>query len=74
MRDQVAPGRIAHYGVAEQAALGIDLIGADVEIEARYLVPRGSSLLAVEEVDRPGNRIATTPRSAHGRGARRAIG
>ncbi len=67
MHDHVAPSRIAHYGRAEPArARTIAFTSAYVEIEASYLVPRGSPLLAVEEVDQPGNRIATTPRSAYG--------
>jgi polar amino acid transport system substrate-binding protein len=35
------------------------------EIEATYLVPAGSSLKSIEEVDRPGVRIAIAERSAY---------
>jgi len=35
-----------------------------VEIEATYLVPPGSPLMAIAEVDRPGIRIAVPDRSA----------
>jgi polar amino acid transport system substrate-binding protein len=38
---------------------------AYVEIEATYLVPAGSSIRSVEEVDRPGTRIAVSGRSAY---------
>jgi polar amino acid transport system substrate-binding protein len=36
-----------------------------LEIEATYLVPPGSPLKAVEEVDRAGHRIAITAKSAY---------
>lgn len=36
------------------------------EIESTYLVPAGSSLQSVDEVDRPGVRIAVAARSAYG--------
>ena len=38
---------------------------AYVEIEATYLVPAGSPLGRIEDVDRPGVRIAVTARSAY---------
>jgi polar amino acid transport system substrate-binding protein len=38
---------------------------AYVEIEATYLVPQGSPIASVEEVDRPGVRIAVSGRSAY---------
>jgi polar amino acid transport system substrate-binding protein len=38
---------------------------AYVEIEATYLVPVGSSLQSIEEVDRPGVRIAVSDRAAY---------
>ena len=36
-----------------------------VEIEATYMVPEGSSLAAIDDVDRPGIRIAVADRSAY---------
>ena len=36
-----------------------------VEIEATYMVPEGSSLDAIDDVDRPGIRIAVSDRSAY---------
>ncbi|HZD26497.1 MAG TPA: transporter substrate-binding domain-containing protein [Alphaproteobacteria bacterium] len=71
------PGALAD--AAGQDAWDIGLIGAEpqraeqiafspayVEIEATYLVPAGSAITSVEEVDRPGVRIAVTARSAYG--------
>jgi polar amino acid transport system substrate-binding protein len=39
---------------------------AYAEIESTYLVPAGSPITAIEEVDRPGIRIAVTARTAYG--------
>jgi polar amino acid transport system substrate-binding protein len=71
------PGELAD--AAGAAAWDIGLIGAEparaekiaftaayVEIEATYLVPAGSPLQAIADVDRPGVRIAVTGRSAYG--------
>lgn len=71
------PGELAD--AAESGAWDIGLIGAEpqraekiaftpayVEIEATYLVPAGSSIRALADVDRPGVRIAVTGRSAYG--------
>jgi len=70
------PGELAD--AVEADAWDICLIGAEptraekiaftsayVEIEASYLVPAGSPLQAIGEVDRPGIRIAVTARSAY---------
>lgn len=70
------PGELAD--AAGTDAWDIGLIGAEparaekiaftpayVEIEATYLVPPGSRLQSIGEVDRPGNRIAVTARSAY---------
>lgn len=70
------PGELAD--AAEKDVWDIGLIGAEparaekiaftaayVEIEATYLVPPGSKLTRIEEVDRPGVRIAVTARSAY---------
>lgn len=38
---------------------------AYVEIEATYLVPKGSPLQSIEDVDKPGNRIAVADRAAY---------
>ncbi|HEY7550450.1 MAG TPA: transporter substrate-binding domain-containing protein, partial [Hyphomicrobiaceae bacterium] len=64
---------------AETGAWDIGLIGAEpqraekiaftpayVEIEATYLVPAGSPIRTLADVDRPGVRISVTGRSAYG--------
>jgi polar amino acid transport system substrate-binding protein len=71
------PGEIADD--AEKGAWDIGLIGAEpqraavinftaayCEIEATYMVPAGSPIGSIAEVDRPGKRIAVTARSAYG--------
>src|SRR5262245_795113 len=71
------PGELAD--AAEVGAWDIGLIGAEpqraekitftaayVEIEATYLVPAGSPIKTLAEVDKPGVRIAVTGRSAYG--------
>ncbi|MGH8667187.1 MAG: ABC transporter substrate-binding protein [Burkholderiales bacterium] len=52
-------------GAEPQRAQEIDFTAAYVEIESTYLVPKGSPIQAIEEVDRPGIRIAITERSAY---------
>ena len=72
-----SPGELAD--AAEKNVWDIGLIGAEpqraekiaftpayVEIEATYLVPAGSKLASVAEVDRAGLRIAVFGRSAYG--------
>ena len=72
-----SPGELAD--AAETNVWDIGLIGAEpqraekiaftpayVEIEATYLVPPGSKLESVAEVDQPGVRIAVFGRSAYG--------
>jgi len=72
-----SPGELAD--AAEQNVWDIGLIGAEpqraekiaftpayVEIEATYLVPAGSNLKSIAEVDRRGVRIAVFGRSAYG--------
>ncbi len=71
------PGELAD--MAETGSWDIGLIGAEpqraekiaftaayCEIEATYLVPAGSALKAIADVDRAGVRIAVTGRSAYG--------
>jgi polar amino acid transport system substrate-binding protein len=71
------PGELAD--AADTGAWDIGLIGAEpqraekiaftaayCEIEATYLVPAGSPLKAIADVDKPGIRIAVTGRSAYG--------
>ena len=56
---------IGLIGAEPQRAEKITFTPAYVEIEATYLVPAGSALKAVAEVDRAGVRIAVTARSAY---------
>jgi polar amino acid transport system substrate-binding protein len=71
------PGELAD--AAETGAWDIGLIGAEpqraeriafspayVEIEATYLVPAGSPIRTLADVDKPGVRISVTGRSAYG--------
>ena len=57
---------IGLIGAEPQRAEKIEFTSAYAEIEATYLVPAGSSIRTVDEVDRPGVRIAVSPRSAYG--------
>src|SRR3984893_16375697 len=57
---------IGNIGAEPQRAAVINFTAAYSEIEATYLVPAGSPIRAVSEVDQPGKRIAVTARSAYG--------
>lgn len=57
---------VALVGAEPQRAAVIDFTPAYTEIEATYLVPAGSDLQSVAEVDRPGRRIAVAARTAYG--------
>jgi len=82
LRPYAAPGDV----VAAVAEWDIGLIGADplrageiafspayVEIESTYLVPAGSPIQSVAEVDRPGIRIAVCAKSAYDMYLRRTL-
>lgn len=56
---------IGLIGAEPQRAEKIAFTAAYVEIEATYLVPAGSPLQKIEDVDQPGIRIAVTARSAY---------
>jgi polar amino acid transport system substrate-binding protein len=56
---------VAFLGAEPQRANEIDFTAAYVEIEATYLVPSDSKIRSVEEVDRPGIRIAVPDRAAY---------
>src|SRR5207237_195266 len=56
---------VGFLGAEPQRAHAIDFTAAYVEIEATYLVPPGSPLTAIADVDRPGIRIAVADRSAY---------
>src|ERR1700686_2228868 len=57
---------IGNIGAEPQRAAVINFPAAYCEIEATYLVPEGSPIRPVSQVDRPGKRIAVTARSAYG--------
>ena len=57
--------QVGLIGAEPVRAQKIDFSTAYVEIEATYLVPAGSGLKHASEVDRPGNRIAVSARSAY---------
>ncbi|MGO4737192.1 transporter substrate-binding domain-containing protein [Bosea sp. 2KB_26] len=57
---------IALIGVEPQRAEFISFTPAYTEIEASYLVPEGSPLQHIGDVDAPGRRIAVTDRTAYG--------
>jgi polar amino acid transport system substrate-binding protein len=56
---------VAFLGAEPQRANEMTFTAPYLEIEATYLVPPGSPLKAVEEVDRAGHRIAITAKSAY---------
>ncbi len=56
---------IGLIGAEPARAEKIAFTAAYVEIEATYLVPAGSPIASIAEVDRPGVRIAVTARSAY---------
>jgi len=57
---------IGLIGAEPQRAAVINFTAAYCEIEATYLVPAGSSIRSIAEVDQPGRRVAVTARSAYG--------
>jgi len=57
---------IGLIGAEPQRAAVINFTAAYCEIEATYLVPAGSPIRSVVEVDQPGRRVAVTARSAYG--------
>jgi polar amino acid transport system substrate-binding protein len=56
---------IGLIGAEPQRAEKIAFTAAYTEIEATYLVPAGSKITAIDQVDRPGVRIAVSARSAY---------
>lgn len=56
---------VAFIGAEPQRASEIDFTEPYIEIEATYLVPAGSAIHAIAEVDRKGVRIAVASRSAY---------
>ena len=56
---------VAFLGAEPARAAEIDFTAAYLEIEAGYLVPQGSALRSMAEVDREGVRIAAAAKSAY---------
>ncbi len=56
---------IGNIGAEPARAEAIAFTAAYCEIECTYLVPAGSPITSVDEVDRPGVRIASAPRAAY---------
>ena len=67
MADAVRSGawNVAFFAVEPARAAEIDFSAAYLEIEATYLVPPGSPLNSVADVDRPEVRISTMNKSAY---------
>lgn len=57
---------IGLIGAEPQRAEKIEFTAAYVEIQSTYLVPAGSKLQTIADVDKPGVRIVTSARSAYG--------
>src|SRR5215475_6558950 len=57
---------VAFLGAEPQRAAEIAFTAAYLEIPSTYLVPAGSPIRSVDEVDRPGVRIAVAEQSAYG--------
>jgi len=66
LADAVAEWDIGLIGAEPARAEQIAFSAAYLEIESTYLVPAGSKIRSVEEVDRAGVRIAVYGRSAYG--------
>jgi polar amino acid transport system substrate-binding protein len=56
---------VGNIGAEPARAETIAFTSAYCEIECTYLVPAGSPITSVDEVDRPGVRIASAPRAAY---------
>lgn len=56
---------IGNIGAEPKRAETIDFTAAYAEIQSTYLVPPGSSIQEIADVDRPGVRIAVSARSAY---------
>jgi polar amino acid transport system substrate-binding protein len=56
---------VGNIGVEPARATAIAFTAAYCEIECTYLVPPGSPITSIEDVDRPGVRIASAPRAAY---------
>jgi polar amino acid transport system substrate-binding protein len=56
---------VAYLAIDPERAMDIDFTAAYIELEGTYLVPAGSPLQRVEDVDRAGVRVAVTAKSGY---------
>jgi polar amino acid transport system substrate-binding protein len=56
---------VGNIGAEPARATAIAFTAAYCEIECTYLVPPGSPITTIDEVDRPGIRVASAPRAAY---------
>jgi polar amino acid transport system substrate-binding protein len=56
---------VGNIGAEPARATSIAFTAAYCEIECTYLVPPGSPITRIDEVDRPGIRVASAPRAAY---------
>lgn len=56
---------IAYLAIDPARAVDIEFTAAHSELEGTYLVPAGSKIQSIEEVDRPGMQVAVTAKSAY---------
>jgi polar amino acid transport system substrate-binding protein len=56
---------VGNIGAEPARATAIAFTAAYCEIECTYLVPPGSPITSIDDVDRPGVRIASAPRAAY---------
>jgi len=66
LADGVGDWDIGNIGAEPQRAEHIAFTAAYCEIQSTYLVPAGSPIQTIEDVDKPGTRIATKGRAAYG--------
>lgn len=66
LADAVGDWDIGNIGAEPQRAEHIAFTAAYCEIQSTYLVPTDSSIQVIEDVDKPGTRIATKGRAAYG--------
>ncbi len=56
---------VGNIGAEPARAETIAFTGAYCEIECTYLVPPGSPIVTIDQVDQPGRRVASAPRAAY---------
>ncbi len=56
---------VGNIGAEPARAETIAFTGAYCEIECTYLVPSGSPITSIEDIDQPGRRVASAPRAAY---------